>query len=42
MVPSAGPLIATDKSLRRQNLAFDSDLMFDQSDMPPRMKETLW
>jgi hypothetical protein len=32
----------TRKSLRRQNLALRDDLMFDQSHMPPRMKETLW
>jgi len=25
-----------------QNLALDSDLMFDQSDMPPRTEKTLW
>ncbi len=25
-----------------QNLALDSDLMFDQSDMPPRPEKTLW
>jgi hypothetical protein len=30
------------KSLRRQNLALRDDLMFDQRQMPPRMKETLW
>jgi hypothetical protein len=27
---------------RSQNLALDGDLMFDQDDAPPRMKETLW
>jgi hypothetical protein len=32
----------TGKSLRRQNLALNGDLMFDQSDVPPRMKENLW
>jgi len=30
------------KSLRCQNLALNGDLMFDQGDVPPRMKETLW
>ena len=30
------------KSLRCQNLALDGDLMFDQSDVPPRMEEILW
>jgi len=30
------------KSLRCQNLALDGDLMFDQSDEPPRTEETLW
>ena len=30
----------TSKSLGCQNLALDGDLMFDQSDVPPRMKET--
>jgi len=30
------------KSLRSQNLALDGDLMFDQTHMPPRMKENLW
>lgn len=30
------------KSLRRQNLALDGDLMFHQSDMPPRREKTLW
>ena len=28
--------------LRCQNLALDDDLMFDQSDEPPRTEETLW
>ena len=48
MVPSAGALSAVvrcsepAKSLRCQNLALDGDLMFDQSDVPPRMKEILW
>ena len=32
----------TGKSLRCQNLALNGDLMFDQGDVPPRMKETLW
>jgi hypothetical protein len=32
----------TDKSLRCQNLALNRDLMFDQSDEPPRTEETLW
>ena len=32
----------TRKSLRCQNLALDGDLMFDQSDVPLRMEETLW
>ena len=30
------------KWLRCQNLALNGDLMFDQGDVPPRMKETLW
>ena len=54
MVPSTGALrcctirhalsthARTGKSLRCQNLALNGDLMFDQSDVPPRMKETLW
>lgn len=42
MVPSAAALARDVKSLRRQNLALSDDLMFDQSHMPPRMKETLW
>ena len=51
MVPSARSLsdVAsallsgdTGKSLRCQNLALNGDLMFDQGDVPPRMKETLW
>jgi hypothetical protein len=42
MVPSAPALARYVKSLRRQNLALSDDLMFDQSHMPPRMKETLW
>ena len=32
----------TGKSLRCQNLALNGDLMFDQSDVPPRMEEILW
>jgi hypothetical protein len=32
----------TGKSLRCQNLALNGDLMFDQGDVPPRMKENLW
>ena len=50
MVPSAGALTAivrcpqrtARQNLRSQNLALNGDLMFDQSDVPPRMKETLW
>jgi hypothetical protein len=47
MVPSTGALSAVSsaepaKSLRCQNLALDGDLMFDQSDVPPRMEEILW
>ena len=47
MVPAAGALSAVSsaepaKSLRCQNLALDGDLMFDQSDVPPRMEEILW
>ena len=46
MVSSTGALNATSvttrKSLRCQNLALNGDLMFDQSDVPPRIKETLW
>lgn len=47
MVPSTGALNAVSsaepaKSLRCQNLALDGDLMFDQSDVPPRMEEILW
>ncbi len=51
MVPSARSLSAVasavpsgppGKSLRCQNLALDDDLMFDQSDVPPRMEEILW
>jgi hypothetical protein len=30
------------KSLRCQNLALNGDLMFDQGDVLPRMKENLW
>ncbi len=32
----------TGKSLRCQNLALNGDLMFDQGDVLPRMKENLW
>lgn len=40
MVPSAGAL--TGIPLGCQNLALDDDLMFDQSDEPPRTEDTLW
>ena len=30
------------KGVQRQNLALDDDLMFDQCEVPPRIKETLW
>jgi hypothetical protein len=47
MVPSTGALTDVSsaepaKLLRCQNLALDGDLMFDQSDVPPRMAEILW
>jgi len=48
MVSSACSLSAvassadTGKSRRCQNLALNGDLMFDQGDVPPHMKETLW
>ena len=45
MVPSTGALKLqrrVRKSLRCQTLALNGDLMFDQGDVPPRMKETLW
>jgi hypothetical protein len=51
MVPSTRSLSAVasavlsgppSKSLRCQSLALNDDLMFDQGDVPPRMKETLW
>jgi hypothetical protein len=48
MVPSPRSLsdvasgVLNGKSLRCQNLALNGDLMFDQSDVPPRMKENLW
>jgi hypothetical protein len=32
----------TGKSLRSQNLALDSDLMFDQGGVPLRTEKTLW
>jgi hypothetical protein len=35
-------LTAHGRARKWQNLALDGDLMFDQGDMPPRMKETLW
>jgi len=44
-VDALGPAHAT--ATNRQitpmsNLALNGDLMFDQSDVPPHMKETLW
>ena len=50
MVPSTCALSAvasavqrnTGKSRRCQNLALNGDLMFDQDDVPQRMKEILW
>ena len=48
MVPSTRSLsdvasgVLNGKSLRCQNLTLNGDLMFDQGDVPPRMKETLW
>jgi len=39
---SAGSCRTTRKSLRCQNLALYGDLMFDQGDVLPRIKETLW
>ena len=47
MVPSTGTLSAVSSAepanhSECQNLAFDGDLMFDQSDVPPRMEEILW
>ncbi len=39
---NAVQMVPSTSALRCQNLALDGDLMFDQSDVPPRMEEILW